>query len=95
MTTTNKENNHYKKCLGIISEILEKCGEDTYIFRSPNSVYSKIKILIDLQHYGGKTTIIDFTYNRYIALFFACHGDPKDDQEDGEIIFIENHEDYQ
>ena len=29
---------------------------------------------MELQHYGGKTTLIDFTQNIYIALFFACNG---------------------
>ncbi len=33
---------------------------------------SYLEVLTELQHYGGKTTLIDFTRNLYIALFFAC-----------------------
>ena len=33
-------------------------------------------IIAQLQHYGGKTSLIDFTQNLHIALFFACHGIP-------------------
>ena len=31
-------------------------------------------ILTELQHYGGKTNLIDFTTDYLIALFFACDG---------------------
>ncbi len=32
------------------------------------------EILTELQHYGSKTNLIDFTTDYYIALFFACDG---------------------
>ena len=35
---------------------------------------SFVEILTELQHYGGKTTLIDFTHNFHVALFFACDG---------------------
>ena len=35
---------------------------------------SDIEVLTELQHYGGKTTLIDFTRSLAIALFFACDG---------------------
>ena len=41
------------------------------------------EILTELQHYGGKTNLIDFTTDYYIALFFACNGLFN---EDGRII---------
>ena len=41
------------------------------------------EILTELQHYGGKTNLIDFTTDYLIALFFACDG--HHDQE-GRII---------
>ena len=44
---------------------------------------SNIEILTELQHYGGKTALIDFTYNMLIALFFACDGEF---EQDGRII---------
>ena len=31
-------------------------------------------LLSDLQHYGGVTNLIDFTTDRYKAIFFACNG---------------------
>ena len=30
------------------------------------------ELLTEIQHYGGKTNLIDFTADYYIALFFAC-----------------------
>ena len=42
------------------------------------------KILTEIQHFGGKTNLIDFTTNPHIALFFACE---KAHHEDGRIIF--------
>ncbi|RKU38797.1 hypothetical protein C6496_04645 [Candidatus Poribacteria bacterium] len=41
------------------------------------------EILTEIQHYGGKTNLIDFTTDYFIALFFACDG--RYDQ-DGRII---------
>ena len=32
----------------------------------------EFEILVDLQHFGGKTNLIDFTTDCYIALFFAA-----------------------
>ena len=32
------------------------------------------EILTEIQHYGGKTNLIDFTTDCFIALFFACDG---------------------
>ena len=34
------------------------------------------EILTELQHYGGKTNLIDFTTDYLVALFFACDGSP-------------------
>ena len=41
------------------------------------------EILTEIQHYGGKTNLIDFTTDYFIALFFACDGHP---DEDGQVI---------
>ena len=43
-------------------------------------------ILTELQHYGGKTNLIDFTADHLIALFFACDGDYS---RDGRVILLE------
>ena len=43
----------------------------------------EFEILTEIQHFGGKTNLIDFTADYYIALFFACNRSPS---EDGRII---------
>jgi len=48
---------------------------------------SKIEVLTDLQHFHGKTNLIDFSRNLYIALFFACDGEH---HEDGELILLDS-----
>ena len=42
-----------------------------------------LEILTELQHYGGKTNLIDFTTDYLIAIFFACAGHPT---KDGRVI---------
>ena len=34
----------------------------------------EFEILTEIQHFGGKTNLIDFTTDYYTALFFACNG---------------------
>ena len=46
------------------------------------------EILTELQHYGGKTNLIDFTTDYLIAIFFACTGDLTE-AEDGRVILLE------
>ena len=41
------------------------------------------EILTEIQHYGGKTNLIDFTTDYLIALFFACDGHH---DKDGRVI---------
>ena len=43
------------------------------------------EILTQIQHFGGKTNLIDFTTDFLIALFFACDGHF---DEDGRMIFL-------
>ena len=43
----------------------------------------ELEILTEIQHFGGKTNLIDFTTDYYIALFFVCNGSPA---KDGRII---------
>ena len=45
---------------------------------------SDCELLVEMQHYGGKTNLIDFTTNYCVALFFACE---KLASENGRIIF--------
>ena len=41
------------------------------------------EILTEIQHYEGKTNLIDFSTDYFIGLFFACDGSP---DEDGRVI---------
>lgn len=43
-------------------------------------------ILTKIQHYGGKTNLIDFTTDYYVALFFACEARYEDD---GRVILLD------
>ena len=49
----------------------------------------EIEILTALQHYGGKTNLIDFTTDYHVALFFACYGSPG---ADGRVILLQKTE---
>ena len=59
------------------------------VIASPNTVDEStqeaidFEILTEIQHYGGKTNLIDFTTDYFIALFFACDGRY---DEDGRVI---------
>ena len=59
------------------------------VIASPNTVSEStqeaidFEILTEIQHYGGKTNLIDFTTDYFIALFFACDGH---DDKDGRVI---------
>ena len=44
------------------------------------------EILTQLQHFGGKTNLIDFTTDYLTALFFACDGSPS---KDGRVVMLE------
>lgn len=50
---------------------------------------SDFEILTLLQHYGGKTNLIDFTTDYLVALFFACDGFRDDD---GRILLVKQTE---
>ena len=47
------------------------------------------ELLTELQHYGGKTNLIDFTTDYLIAIYFACSGHPK---EVGRVILLPKNE---
>ena len=50
------------------------------------------EMLTELQHFGGKTNLIDFTTDYLIAIFFACSGDS---QDDGRVILLQRTEDIE
>ena len=47
---------------------------------------SDVDLLTRLQHYGGKTNLIDFTTDCLVALFFACDGGSDDD---GRVVLLQ------
>ena len=49
----------------------------------------EVEILTELQHYGAKTNLIDFTTDYLIAIFFACAGHP---EKDGYVILLQTTE---
>ena len=49
-----------------------------------------IGILTELQHFDGRTNLIDFTENYLIALYFACDGSP---DEAGRVILLKRESD--
>ncbi len=59
-------------------EILEQVKEYT-------TFTDETDILMELQHYGGKTNLIDFTTDYLTSLFFACDGSS---DKDGRIILL-------
>ena len=65
-----------------LKEHVRKYGEDTKTAEAEN--------LAQLQHYGARTNLIDFTRDYAIALYFACE---KKFDKNGRIIFLKNPED--
>ena len=65
--------------------------QDEMLTEAKHYVYEKdeFEILTQLQHYGGKTNLIDFTNDYLIALFFACDGFPNNG---GRVILLEKNE---
>ena len=53
--------------------------------RKYSSATDDIEILTELQHYGGKTNLVDFSTDYLIALFFACDGSP---ERDGRVLLL-------
>lgn len=52
----------------------------------------EFEILTELQHYGGKTNLIDFTADYLIALFFACDGSHS---KDGRVVLLDKFGSYE
>ncbi|MDE0297432.1 MAG: tetratricopeptide repeat protein [Candidatus Poribacteria bacterium] len=50
---------------------------------------TNFEILTQLQHFGGKTNLIDFSTDYLVALFFACDGTH---DEDGRILLLKETE---
>ena len=57
--------------------------------RYAESDKNDFELLAEIQHYGGKTNLIDFTSDHLNALFFACDGFP---DKCGRVILLERTE---
>ena len=80
----------YKKELKERSPIdLEKATIDQVPKYFSRVATDDIEILTDICHHGGRTTLIDFSRNLFVALFFACTGD---DEHSGEVILLDINE---
>ena len=55
------------------NELIEPARRDGHGERDGRILHD-LELLTDLQHYGARTCLIDFTYNFLIALWFACKG---------------------
>ena len=69
----------------IVKNIVENIGETI-------AETAEREILTELQHYGGKTNLIDFTTDHFIAIYFACSGHS---EKVGRVILLEKNEDIE
>ena len=53
---------------------------------APLEKNADFELLTEIQHYGGKTNLIDFTEDYSVALFFACQSKYGKDGADGRVI---------
>ena len=91
------ESQCHKKVSSTLYRALEKVGllneYDVETFQCQELKYAKtyrytqktddFEILTEIQHFGGKTNLLDFTTDYHIALFFACNSFPF---KDGRVI---------
>ena len=68
------------------SNIFESLGKTIRKQRTSIIETAEIEILTELQHYGSKTNLIDFTTDYLIAIYFACYDHPK---EKGRVILLQ------
>ena len=65
----NPFNSHYQP-VHIEEEIVERAKKARFTPQTANA-----EVLTELRHFGADTTLIDFSRNLLIALFFACNGE--------------------
>ena len=71
--------NSYSRALGDEVRGLPRNAEEA------NFCQEDLQLLAEIQHYGGRTMLIDFTKNRDVALFFACRDKPC---ENGRLMLL-------
>ena len=66
--------NDAKKHIGDLSQDFSTDTATSIVNQPDTDETINFEILTEIQHYGGKTNLIDFTTDCFIALFFACDG---------------------
>ena len=74
---------NFEKFLNINKDLIRAARQRGYD-RKDGREWSDLDILVELQHYGAATCLIDFSYSAQIALWFACQHFQKKD-ENGEL----------
>ena len=72
-----------KRHIGHLPQDSRTTSVDSNMAESDTDKTTDFETLAEIQHYDGKTNLIDFTTDYLIALFFACDGDH---DKDGRII---------
>ena len=73
----------FEKFLNINKDLIRAARQRGYD-RKDGREWSDLEILVELQHYGAATCLIDFSYSAQIALWFACQHFQKKN-ENGEM----------
>ena len=69
----------FEKFLNINKDLIRTARQRGYD-RKDGTEWSDLEILVELQHYGAATCLIDFSYSAQIALWFACRPFQKKDE---------------
>ena len=69
----------FEKFLNINKDLIRAARQRGYD-RKDGREWSDLEILVELQHYGAATCLIDFSYSAQIALWFACRHSQKKDE---------------
>ena len=73
---------NFEKFLNINKDLIRAARQRGYD-RKDGREWSDLEILVELQHYGAATCLIDFSYSAQIALWFACQHFQKKDENGG------------
>ena len=81
-----KSEMNFEKFLNINKDLIRAARQRGYD-RKDGMEWSDLEILVELQHYGAATCLIDFSYSAQIALWFACqHFQKKDESGESQNI---------
>lgn len=71
-----KDYRSFDKFLRINEDLIDEAKLRGYNERDGRQL-TDLEILVELQHYGAATCLIDFSYSAQVALWFACQSDSK------------------